>query len=70
MVFPVPARPSSIVQRSLLAPFDWWVRSIVEALLPPLSRRASRLDLDDLPDHLKRDLGFLDGRGRYRDEGR
>ena len=24
-------------------------------------RRAARLDLEGLPDHLKRDLGFLDG---------
>jgi hypothetical protein len=28
-----------------------------------------RLDLDEMPDRLKRDLGFLDGRGpRYEDD--
>jgi len=26
-------------------------------------RRSARLDISTLPDHLKRDLGFLDGNG-------
>ncbi|HEY0122382.1 MAG TPA: hypothetical protein VGC14_11585 [Rhizobium sp.] len=30
---------------------------------------APRLDLEEMPDRLKRDLGFLDGRGpRYEDD--
>ena len=55
-------------RRTLATPFDWWVRTLVDALLPSLHSRAPRLDVDALPDHLKRDLGFLDGRGRYRGE--
>lgn len=46
----------------LPTPFDWWVRTVVDALLPSMGRRVPRLDVDALPDHLKRDLGFLDGR--------
>jgi hypothetical protein len=33
------------------------------------TRPSPRLDLDEMPDRLKRDLGFLDGRGpRYEDD--
>ncbi|MBB3978906.1 hypothetical protein GGQ64_004142 [Rhizobium azooxidifex] len=70
MACPELARDEYTIRQPLPAPFDWWVRTIVEALLPSLSTRVPRLDIDDLPDHLKRDLGFLDGRDRYCDEGR
>lgn len=49
-------------RHTLPTPFDWWVRTVVDALLPSMGRRLPRLDIDELPDHLKRDLGFLDGR--------
>ncbi|HUH48346.1 MAG TPA: hypothetical protein VLZ56_00675 [Mycoplana sp.] len=50
-------------RRTLATPFDWWVRTVVDALLPSsMGRRVPQLDVDALPDHLKRDLGFLDGR--------
>ena len=70
MTCPDLVREPDTLRQPLPAPFDWWVRTIVEALLPSLSTRVPRLDIDDLPDHLKRDLGFLDGRDRYCDEGR
>lgn len=37
--------------------------SLLIALFARTSRAAPRLDMETLPDHLKRDLGFLDGRG-------
>lgn len=57
-------------RHSLPLPFDWWVRAIVEALMPSMSRRAPHLDVETLPDHLKRDLGLMDGRDPYREERR
>lgn len=54
--------------QTLATPFDRWMRTIVDALLPPLRRRAPRLDVEALPDHLKRDLGFLDGREPHKGE--
>lgn len=56
-------------RHTLPTPFDWWVRTIVDALLPKMRSRVPRLDVEELPDHLKRDLGFLDGREPYRDRG-
>jgi hypothetical protein len=52
--------------------------TIWETWLPPLvalfgnAKRAAapRLDVEALPDHLKRDLGFLDGRTSYREDSR
>mgnify|MGYP001489699165 CR=1 FL=1 len=37
--------------------------SLLEILMTPLQRRKRRelLDLRELPDHLKRDIGILDG---------
>lgn len=70
MTCPDLVRDQRTLRQPLPSPFNWWVRAIVEALLPSLSPRTSRLDLETMPDHLKRDLGFLDGRDRYRDEGR
>ncbi|PTM92732.1 hypothetical protein [Mycoplana dimorpha] len=52
-------------RRTAARPFDRLVRTIVDALLPALRQRAAPLDVDALPDHLKRDLGFLDGRSSY-----
>jgi hypothetical protein len=46
--------------------------SILKGLFAFLARRiapAAKLDLDGMPDRVKRDLGFLDGREpRYEDE--
>ncbi|MGO4563879.1 hypothetical protein AB4Z52_02245 [Rhizobium sp. 2YAF20] len=46
--------------------------SILKGLFVFLARRvapAAKLDLDGMPDRVKRDLGFLDGREpRYEDE--
>ncbi|HVK91227.1 MAG TPA: hypothetical protein VM468_07465 [Mycoplana sp.] len=53
-------------RQTLPTPFEWWVRTIVDALLPVLRQRPPLLDVEALPDHLKRDLGFLDGRSNYR----
>jgi hypothetical protein len=36
-----------------------WLRLKSAAAKP--ARRTARLDLETLPDHMKRDLGFLDG---------
>ncbi len=53
---------SDRASHTLPTPFNWWVGTLVDALLPPMGRRLPRLDVNALPDHLKRDLGFLDGR--------
>lgn len=45
---------------------------VLESLAQVFTRHAepsSRLDLEDVPDRVKRDLGFLDGREpRYQDD--
>ncbi|PZM13883.1 hypothetical protein [Rhizobium tubonense] len=45
---------------------------VLKAIFAFLTRRrlsVGKLDLDAMPDRVKRDLGFLDGRGpRYEDE--
>ena len=43
------------------------VRVSIAALQHPAPRYA-QLDLDEMTDSLKRDLGFLDGRAPYREE--
>lgn len=68
MTCPVLARESASTPNPLPAPFDWWVRAIVDALMPSLGSRVPTLDPETMPDHLKRDVGLLDGRDRYRDE--
>ncbi len=70
MTCPDLVRDEHSLRQPLPSPFDWWVRAIVDALLPSLTPRHSRLDLETMPDHIKRDLGLLDGRDRYCDEGR
>lgn len=42
---------------------DTGFTTFIELLMTPLQRRKRRelLDLRDLPDHLKRDIGILDG---------
>jgi hypothetical protein len=46
-----------------------FLHSWLATLLPRRRRRGAVLDVRELPDHLKRDMGFLDGKdpaGRYR----
>ena len=38
------------------------VSTLIERLFSQRSRPEAYLDVRELPDHLKRDLGFLDGR--------
>lgn len=41
----------------------------VAALLTPAAERGPRLDFEAMPDRIKRDLGFLDGREpRYEED--
>ncbi|NLS04376.1 hypothetical protein HGP14_13545 [Rhizobium sp. P32RR-XVIII] len=55
------ARPVSPSSSALVSSVADWVRA---KLFHP-----SRIDLDSMPDRVKRDLGFLDGRDpRYEDE--
>jgi hypothetical protein len=36
--------------------------NLVDRLFTPLPRHRGYIDIRDLPEHLQRDLGFLDGR--------
>ncbi|MFT4185483.1 MAG: hypothetical protein QM636_26570 [Rhizobium sp.] len=47
-----------------------WLQRFTEAVLQRFARRHSRLDIDESPDFLKRDLGFLDGCAPYREDER
>lgn len=46
--------------RSLMAHESNWIDRLTMGVFRP---RQKRLDPRTLPDHLKRDMGFLDGRG-------
>ena len=43
------------------------LRSTIDAF-QHFGRQHPQLDLDEVPDSMKRDLGFLDGRDPYREE--
>lgn len=47
-----------------------WLQRLAEAVLQYFARRHPRLDIDESPDVLKRDLGFLDGCAPYREDER
>jgi hypothetical protein len=45
-----------------------WPARLSEVALGYFSRRWNRLDIEEVPDSVKRDLGFLDGCAPYREE--
>jgi hypothetical protein len=47
-----------------------WPARLSEVALGYFSRRWNRLDIEEVPDPVKRDLGFLDGCEPYREEDR
>lgn len=47
-----------------------WPARLMQAAGGYFSRRWNRLDLEETPNSVKRDLGFLDGRAPYREEDR
>jgi hypothetical protein len=47
-----------------------WPQRFAQAAFHRFARRRSRLDLDETPDVVKRDLGFLDGCAPYREDVR
>ncbi|HEX8047754.1 hypothetical protein [Rhizobium sp.] len=47
-----------------------WLQRFAQAALHCFARHRSRLDLDEAPDVMKRDLGFLDGCAPYREDVR
>ncbi|MQB46322.1 hypothetical protein [Rhizobium sp. ICMP 5592] len=47
-----------------------WPQRLAQAALHCFARHRSRLDLDEAPDVMKRDLGFLDGCAPYREDVR
>ncbi|KAA0700580.1 hypothetical protein DTW90_02710 [Neorhizobium sp. P12A] len=60
-----------IVEQTSVEKIPAWMR-LIELLSLPLSRgdgTPGKIDLDDMPDRVKRDMGFLDGREpRYEDD--
>ncbi|GAC1045713.1 hypothetical protein [Rhizobium sp. No.120] len=47
-----------------------WPARLFEVVLGYFSHRWNRLDIEEVPDSVKRDLGFLDGCAPYREEDR
>ena len=47
-----------------------WPARLLQVARGYFSRRWNRLDLEETPNSVKRDLGFLDGRAPYREEDR
>ncbi len=47
-----------------------WPARFTQIALGYFTRRWNRLDIDEVPDSVKRDLGFLDGCAPYREEDR
>jgi hypothetical protein len=47
-----------------------WPQRLAQAARHCFARHHSRLDLDEAPDVVKRDLGFLDGCAPYREDSR
>ncbi|MFJ6328365.1 MULTISPECIES: hypothetical protein [unclassified Rhizobium] len=45
-----------------------WPARLMQAASGYFSRRWNRLDLEETPNSVKRDLGFLDGHAPYREE--
>ncbi|MFS8048494.1 hypothetical protein [Rhizobium sp. BR 314] len=54
--------------RNILMPA--WPARLMQAASGYFSRRWNRLDLEETPNSVKRDLGFLDGHAPYREEDR
>ncbi|WP_283194097.1 hypothetical protein [Rhizobium sp. AN80A] len=46
-----------------------WLAALLRGLAVRLAR-PDRLDLEGMPDRVKRDLGFMDGREPYREDAR
>jgi len=44
-----------------------WLRSMVQRLLAIVHSSSPKLDMEVMSDYMKRDLGFLDGRGSRKD---
>ncbi|KAA1181227.1 hypothetical protein FP026_12965 [Rhizobium tropici] len=47
-----------------------WPARLSQIALGYFTRRWDRLDIEETPNSVKRDLGFLDGRAPYREEDR
>ncbi|MBB3290718.1 MULTISPECIES: hypothetical protein [unclassified Rhizobium] len=47
-----------------------WLDRLSEIALGYFTRQWNRLDIEEVPDSVKRDLGFLDGCAPYREEDR
>lgn len=47
-----------------------WSARLSQIALGYFTRRWNRLDIEEAPSSVKRDLGFLDGRAPYREEER
>jgi hypothetical protein len=47
-----------------------WPARLSHIALGYFTRRWNRLDIEETPDSVKRDLGFLDGHAPYREEDR
>ncbi len=47
-----------------------WLQRLAQAALHCFAQRRSRLDLEEMPDIMKRDLGLLDGCAPYREDNR
>ena len=47
-----------------------WTARLLQLVRGYFERRWNRLDIEETPDSVKRDLGFLDGRAVYREEDR
>jgi len=47
-----------------------WRARLSEIVLGYFTRRWNRLDIEEAPSSVMRDLGFLDGRAPYREEDR
>ncbi len=54
--------------RNVLMPA--WPARLMQAASGYFGRRWNRLDLEETPNSVKRDLGFLDGHAPYREEDR
>ncbi|PDQ22759.1 hypothetical protein CN311_02120 [Mesorhizobium sanjuanii] len=56
---------TTVQEKLLLTPGHGWFSRLVRGFARHVARKRTYLDIRELPPHLQRDMGFLDGNDPY-----
>lgn len=56
---------TTVQEKLLLTPDHGWFSRLVRGFARHVARKRAYLDIRELPPHLQRDMGFLDGNDPY-----